>query len=305
MSGPVNADEKIEPAIATLYRATVSMGTQETSLVWMRYAGFLVLNGFVLNVTLTRHFFAKPLLVGVLGIVGLLINGTWHLLNYAGWLHQNYWYHKASNLLPKKNGNPYPTDSFRDEVKQPSGTIYQVAQVIPMLFLLAFSVFVSWACFVAGCGWACSIIMAVSVFVLTMCAVKSRENGVLLPDGRTSTDGHVTLYRPTGPEEMELVRQSGFRAWPPRLPGQPIFYPVTNEAYAKEITERWNVSEKRVGYVTRFRVRKSLMDRYKIQRVGAAHHTEWWIPAGDLAELNRNIVGLIEVVGEYRAAVSS
>ena len=26
---------------------------------------------------------------------------------------------------------------------------------------------------------------------------------------------------------------------------------------------------------------------------------EWWIPAEDLAELNRNIVGVIEVVSEY------
>lgn len=45
----------------------------------------------------------------------------------------------------------------------------------------------------------------------------------------------VTLYRPTGPEELELVRASGFRRWPPRLPEQPIFYPVTNGAYARQI----------------------------------------------------------------------
>jgi len=41
----------------------------------------------------------------------------------------------------------------------------------------------------------------------------------------------VILYRPTGPKEMELLRQSGMRRWPPRLPEQPIFYPVTNEEY--------------------------------------------------------------------------
>lgn len=51
----------------------------------------------------------------------------------------------------------------------------------------------------------------------------------------------VILYRPTGPKEMELLRQSGMR------------------------------------------------------------HTEWWIPAEELEELNDNIVGLIEVIGEYRA----
>ncbi len=32
----------------------------------------------------------------------------------------------------------------------------------------------------------------------------------------------VTLWRPTGPTELALVRQSGWRAWPPRLPEQPI-----------------------------------------------------------------------------------
>ncbi len=110
----------------------------------------------------------------------------------------------------------------------------------------------------------------------------------------------VTLYRPTGPEEMELVRRSGFRRWPPRLPEQPIFYPVSNEAYAVEIATRWNVRDSGVGYVTRFRVGKTFMDRYEVHLVGASHHTEWWIPAEDLEELNANIVGEIEVLGEYR-----
>lgn len=113
-------------------------------------------------------------------------------------------------------------------------------------------------------------------------------------------DETVILYRPTGPEEMELVRRSGFRRWPPRLPEQPIFYPVTNEAYAVEIATRWNVRDSGVGYVTRFRVGKTFMDRYEVHLVGASHHTEWWIPAEDLEALNANIVGEIEVLGEYR-----
>lgn len=110
----------------------------------------------------------------------------------------------------------------------------------------------------------------------------------------------VTLYRPTGPEEMRLIAASGWKRWPPRLPGQQFFYPVANERYAHEITERWNVPERGVGYVTRFDVRTSFIDRYEIHCVGARYQTEWWIPAEDLEELNRNIVGLIEVVGEYR-----
>ena len=44
----------------------------------------------------------------------------------------------------------------------------------------------------------------------------------------------VTLYHPVGPQELALIEASGFRRFPPRLPEQPIFYPVTNEKYAWE-----------------------------------------------------------------------
>lgn len=111
----------------------------------------------------------------------------------------------------------------------------------------------------------------------------------------------VVLYRLTGPEEIELVKQSGYTKWPPRLPEQPIFYPVTNEQYAIDIAADWNVKASGYGCVTRFHVRKAFMDRYAIQKVGGDHHTEWWIPAEDLDELNDNIVGTIEVVCEFTA----
>lgn len=110
----------------------------------------------------------------------------------------------------------------------------------------------------------------------------------------------VTLYRPTGPEEMELLRAGGFLRWPPRLPEQPIFYPVTNEQYAIEIAQRWNIKDSGVGYVTRFQVREDFMQRYDIQKVGGANHTGWWVPAEELDALNDNIVGTIDVIGEYR-----
>lgn len=120
--------------------------------------------------------------------------------------------------------------------------------------------------------------------------------------GAIEVDGDcVVMYRPTGPEELALVEASGFRRWPPRLPEQPIFYPVTNETYAKEIAVRWNIRDSGVGYVTRFRVRKTFVDRYPVQKVGGAHHTEWWVPAEELDALNARIVGTIEVIGEYRA----
>lgn len=109
----------------------------------------------------------------------------------------------------------------------------------------------------------------------------------------------ITLYRPTGPTELALVEATGFRQWPPRLPEQPIFYPVTNEAYAVEIARDWNVPASGSGFVTRFEVSQSFMARYPIHQVGAAHHTEWWIPAEELDEFNRHIVGTIEVIRQF------
>jgi hypothetical protein len=110
----------------------------------------------------------------------------------------------------------------------------------------------------------------------------------------------VTLYRPVGPKELELIASLGWREFPPRLPEQPIFYPVTNESYAAQIARDWNVKESGAGFVTRFRVDAYYLSRYRVQRVGAAIHTEYWIPAEDLARFNQNIVGQIEVIAEFR-----
>ncbi len=109
----------------------------------------------------------------------------------------------------------------------------------------------------------------------------------------------IVLYRPVGPEELDLVARTGYRRWPPRLSGQPLFYPVANEEYARAIAAGWNAPSVGAGFVTRFQVKKSFMDRYPIRQVGGRQHLEWWIPAADLEELNDNIVGLIEVVGEF------
>jgi len=78
------------------------------------------------------------------------------------------------------------------------------------------------------------------------------------------TEATTICFRPTGPEELKLVEESGFRRWPPRLPEQPIFYPVTNEAYACEIASKWNTQNGGLGFVTRFAVRTEFMDQYPI-----------------------------------------
>ena len=113
----------------------------------------------------------------------------------------------------------------------------------------------------------------------------------------------TVLFRPVGQKELELIRESGFKSFPPRLPEQPIFYPVLNEEYATQIAREWNAkhNESRVGYVTRFYVKNEYLRRHEVQTVGGSVHQEYWIPAEELDEFNQNIVGRIEVVGEYRS----
>jgi hypothetical protein len=115
-------------------------------------------------------------------------------------------------------------------------------------------------------------------------------------EGTTET---ITLWRPVGPAEMRLIKESGFRSFPPRLPEQPYFYPVLSMDYAAKIARDWNVPADGAGYVTRFRVRQSFLDRYASQEAGGKAHREYWIPAEELSAFNEAIEGLIEVVAEF------
>ena len=114
----------------------------------------------------------------------------------------------------------------------------------------------------------------------------------------------ITLYRPVGPKELELIRASAWREFPPRLPGQPIFYPVLDEEYATQIARDWNAKRDGGGYVTRFRVRAEFARRYEPQIVGGDVHRELWVPAEELSEFNRNIVGEIEVIAEFHTGLN-
>src|SRR4051812_33023994 len=109
----------------------------------------------------------------------------------------------------------------------------------------------------------------------------------------------VPLFRPAGPKELSLTEPPAWPAFPPRLPEQPIFYPVTNEEYAVQIARDWNVKESGSGYVTKFQVAADFVSRYPVQTVGGRVHTELWVPAEDLAEFNRNIIGHIEVTQKF------
>ncbi|WP_236239871.1 hypothetical protein [Streptomyces sp. CC228A] len=121
-------------------------------------------------------------------------------------------------------------------------------------------------------------------------------------DTTGTTRPTTTLWRPTGPEELELVRAADWRAWPPRLPEQPLFYPVLNEDYAIRIARDWNVPHSGAGYVTRFEVDTEFVSRYPVRQAGGETILELWVPAEELDAFNAHIAGRIELVHEFTAA---
>ena len=111
----------------------------------------------------------------------------------------------------------------------------------------------------------------------------------------------MILYRPVGTKELELIKKSNYYKFPPRLPEQPIFYPVLNERYAIEIASGWNVkyNEDHRGYVTKFEIDDTYYNQFEVHQVGGEYHKELWIPAERLEEFNEHIIGQISVIAEY------
>ena len=109
----------------------------------------------------------------------------------------------------------------------------------------------------------------------------------------------MRLYRPVGEKEYNLIMESDFIAFPPRLPEQPIFYPVLNERYATEIAAKWNTKDRNSGFmgvVTCFEIDDEFISKYEVQTVGRSYHQEYWIPSEDLATFNQHIIGKIRVI---------
>ncbi len=112
----------------------------------------------------------------------------------------------------------------------------------------------------------------------------------------------MKLWRPVGPKELELIEQSGWQAFPPRLPEQPIFYPVCNQAYAEQIARDWNSTnpdQNFQGFVTEFELEDFYAAQFEGQIVGGRSHEELWVPADELPRFNAHIFGLIKVVSRF------
>ena len=107
----------------------------------------------------------------------------------------------------------------------------------------------------------------------------------------------MILYRPVGFQELGLIYDSGMKSFPARLPQQPIFYPVLDLDYARQTASSWNTQNKGyAGYVTQFKVEEEYISRFETHTVGDSQYQEFWIPAGEIEEFNRHILGHIKVV---------
>ena len=110
----------------------------------------------------------------------------------------------------------------------------------------------------------------------------------------------MILYRPVSTAELDLISENDYEKFPPRLPEQPIFYPVLNYEYAREIAEKWNTkTSDHKGYVTEFEVDDEYIKNFEVHTVGAKHHQELWIPAEELENFNRHITGKIRITETF------
>jgi hypothetical protein len=112
----------------------------------------------------------------------------------------------------------------------------------------------------------------------------------------------MNLFRPVGLAELALIFDSEMKAFPPRLPDQPIFYPVMNREYAIQIARDWNAPSEQsgfAGYVTEFKISSDYLKQFPVQTVGASLHQELWVPAEQLNEFNSKIEGTIQVTDAF------
>ncbi len=108
-----------------------------------------------------------------------------------------------------------------------------------------------------------------------------------------------TLYRPVGLKELQLIIETNWQGFPPRLEWQPIFYPVLNRMYAEQIARDWNTKDSAsdyVGFVTAFDIDSEYLSQFEEQVVGGSEHRELWIPADELENFNQQIEGNIRLI---------
>lgn len=110
----------------------------------------------------------------------------------------------------------------------------------------------------------------------------------------------MQLWRPVGLAELAEIYVSGMKAFPPRLPGQDIFYPVLNRGYADQIARDWNATTTPfAGYVVAFQLPDDYANSFSRHVVGGPEHQELWVPASQMQELNGRIEGEMQLVRAF------
>ncbi len=124
---------------ARLYGVLTSFGLNETRLIWTRYAGFLVLQGFIVHSFANENLLQSTQLV--LSVIGIILSVIWHILNHSGWLNQNIWYSLSAQIDFTELKIKLPTDWWiRSRALKPTGKIYFIAQIVPIAFLILFNI---------------------------------------------------------------------------------------------------------------------------------------------------------------------
>ncbi len=126
----------------SMYQADSAFAMQEASLVWSRYTGFIIIDGFLVTAFVELCMKAKPedIVTGYIylavGFAGLLINMAWHIINYSGWCNQYLWFHYATTHIPKDRISSLIEFFIEKKNLKKFGRIYQIAQVLPVLFFV-------------------------------------------------------------------------------------------------------------------------------------------------------------------------
>lgn len=127
------ADATMDPSVAFI----VQLATTEVQVIWRRYAGFLVLHGFIINGL--GQFPGNELAHVSLAAGGLFSCVLWYVLNFCGWLNQNIYLAAAYRLMPQAQQRNCPWAGVVDDTttekpfRKPDGTIYALAQALPVV----------------------------------------------------------------------------------------------------------------------------------------------------------------------------
>ena len=111
----------------------------------------------------------------------------------------------------------------------------------------------------------------------------------------------TTLWRPVGPDELRLIEQSGMRAFPPRLPEQPIFYPVLSEEYAVKIARDWNVPATAPATSRAFACNAAFLRHTKSKRRADRRIESTGSPRKIFPRSMQLLVGEIEIIATFDA----